>query len=358
MKIGILTYHRSHNYGALLQAIALRKVLEDMGHQATFIDYWPAYHRHMYALFSFSAMMEKRRIRPKWRYLKECLTKYCIRKERRQSFDDFISRYIAPYLSPMDGEYDVIVHGSDQIWRKQPEMHTYNPVYFGKNEFRARRKISYAASMGVLPEEQCDMIILKDYLQNLDKISVRESDLKRLVESLGYPCEQHLDPTLLLTGEEWTRLMDIRPTEPQKRYVLFYNLMPDSFDINGIEAFAEARGLELRTLHSKAAKRNSERDITTADPKDFLSLIYHADFVFTSSFHGLAFSLLFGKQFYAAFKKNSGRAESLLEQLGIPSRLLPSMGIIPMDDILVDYTAVSDRMKKLRSSSIQYLQDL
>ena len=358
MKIGILTYHRSHNYGALLQAIALRKVLEDMGHQATFIDYWPAYHRHMYALFSFSAMMEKRRIKPKLRYLKECLTKYSIRKERRQSFEGFIANYIIPYLSPMEGEYDLIVHGSDQIWRKQPEMHTYNPVYFGKNEFRARRKISYAASMGVLPEEQCDMIILKDYLQKLDKISVREADLKRLVESLGYPCEQHLDPTLLLTGEEWTRLMDIQTSKSKKRYVLFYHLMPNSFDIKGIEAFAEARGLELRTLHSKAAKRNSERDITTADPKDFLSLIYHADFVFTSSFHGLAFSLLFGKQFYAAFKKNSGRAESLLEQLGIPSRLLPSMGIIPMDDILVDYTAVSDRMKKLRSSSIQYLQDL
>lgn len=358
MKIGILTYHRSHNYGALLQAIALRKVLEDMGHQATFIDYWPAYHRHMYALFSFSAMMEKRRIRPKWRYLKKCLTKYGIRKERRQSFDGFIANYIIPYLSPLDGEYDLIVHGSDQIWRKQPEIRTYNPVYFGRNDIRARRKISYAASMGVLPEEQCDMIILKDYLQNLDKISVRESDLKRLVESLGYPCEQHIDPTLLLTGDEWASLMDIRPTEPQKRYVLFYNLMPDSFDIKGIEAFAAARGLELRILYSEAVKKNSEKEITTADPKDFLSLVYHADFVFTSSFHGLAFSLLFGKQLYAAFKKNSGRAESLLEQLGISERLLQPMSMIPADDMPIDYSALTDRMKELRSSSIQYLQDL
>ena len=358
MKIGILTYHRSHNYGALLQTIALRKVLEDMGHQATFIDYWPAYHRHMYALFSFSAMMEKRRIRPKWRYLKKCLTKYSIRKKRRQSFDDFIANYIMPYLSPLDGEYDLIVHGSDQIWRKQPEMRTYNPVYFGRNDIRAGRKISYAASMGVLPEDQCDIAILKDYLQSLDKISVRESDLKRLVVSLVYPCEQHLDPTLLLTGDEWASLMDIRPTEPPKRYVLFYNLMPDSFDIKGIEAFAAARGLELRILYSEAVKKNSEKEITTADPKDFLSLVYHADFVFTSSFHGLAFSLLFGKQFYAAFKRNSGRAESLLEQLGIPGRLLQPMGIIPEADSEIDYVAVYERMKELRNFSLQYLKDL
>ena len=56
MKIGILTYHRSNNYGALLQAIALRKVLADMGHEVSFIDYWPAYHRHIYEAFSIASL--------------------------------------------------------------------------------------------------------------------------------------------------------------------------------------------------------------------------------------------------------------------------------------------------------------
>lgn len=357
MKIGILTYHRSHNYGALLQAIALRKVLTGMGHDVTYVDYWPDYHRHMYSLINLEHLKELG-IRGKCRYVKNIVMTLPYRKERIENFRSFISGHIEPYVSSPYDSYDLLIHGSDQIWRKQPEIHTYNPVYFGKNCVQADRKISYAASMGILPEEQSDLKVLGDYLQNLDKISVRESDLKRLVESLGYPCEQHLDPTLLLTGDEWASLMDIRPTEPPKRYVLFYNLMPDSFDINGIEAFAEARGLELRTLHSKAAKRNSERDITTADPQEFLSLIYHADFVFTSSFHGLAFSLLFGKQFYAAFKKNSGRAESLLAQLGISERLLQPMSMIPADDMPIDYSALTDRMKELRSSSIQYLQDL
>ena len=357
MKIGILTYHRSHNYGALLQAIALRKVLTGMGHDVTYVDYWPDYHRHMYSLINLEHLKELG-IRGKCRYVKNIVMTLPYRKERIENFRSFISGHIEPYVSSPYDSYDLLIHGSDQIWRKQPEIHTYNPVYFGKNCVQADRKISYAASMGILPEEQSDLKVLGDYLQNLDKISVRESELKRLVESLGYPCEQHLDPTLLLTGDEWASLMDIRPTEPPKRYVLFYNLMPDSFDINGIEAFAEVRGLELRTLHSKAAKRNSERDITTADPQEFLSLIYHADFVFTSSFHGLAFSLLFGKQFYAAFKKNSGRAESLLAQLGISVRLLQPMSMIPADDMPIDYSALTDRMKELRSSSIQYLQDL
>lgn len=77
-----------------------------------------------------------------------------------------------------------------------------------------------------------------------------------------------------------------------------------------------------------------------------------------SSFHGLAFSLLFGKQFYAAFKKNSGRAESLLAQLCIPGRLLQPMGLIPEADSEIDYVAVYERMKELRNFSLQYLKDL
>ena len=95
MKIGILTYHRSHNYGALLQAIALRKVLSDMGHVVTFIDYWPAYHKHLYDVFSFHNLLKKRGIRGKCRYAKICFLHYKYRKRRKEAFDLFITNYIA-----------------------------------------------------------------------------------------------------------------------------------------------------------------------------------------------------------------------------------------------------------------------
>ena len=90
MKIGILTYHRSHNYGALLQGIALKEVLVRLGHQVTFIDYWPAYHRHIYALFSFHWMMARKGIRAKISYLKNCIANYKNRKNRKTNFDAFI----------------------------------------------------------------------------------------------------------------------------------------------------------------------------------------------------------------------------------------------------------------------------
>ena len=120
MKIGILTYHRSHNYGALLQAIALRKVLSDMGNEVFFIDYWPNYHRHMYALFSVKWLINRPGRKSKLLYIKDCLLHCSVRKQRKQNFDLFISHFILPYISSCDDSYDVIVHGSDQIWRKQP----------------------------------------------------------------------------------------------------------------------------------------------------------------------------------------------------------------------------------------------
>lgn len=354
MKIGILTYHRSHNYGALLQAIALRKVLTGMGHDVTYVDYWPDYHRHMYSLINLEDLKELG-IRGKCRYVKNIVMTLPYRKERIENFRSFISGHIEPYVSSPYDSYDLLIHGSDQIWRKQPEIHTYNPVYFGKNCVQADRKISYAASMGILPEEQSDLKVLGDYLQNLDKISVRESDLKHLVESFGYTCEQHVDPTLLLSGEEWVQAMNVHASEPEKNYLLFYNLMGNSFDVDAIQKFAKARKLELKILYSRAAGRNTNRSITTANPLEFLNLIYNAKFVITSSFHGLVFSLLFKKPFFASFCKNEGRAASLLEIVNLKERLLKPMSDIPMDLKEIDYEQVFLAVDKYKRNSLDYL---
>ena len=358
MKIGILTYHRSNNYGALLQAIALRKVLSDMGHEVTFIDYWPAYHRRMYALFSLHWMMSRKGLMGKIKYMRTCIKNHFYMKERKCKFDKFIINKIEPYVSSTDETYDIIVHGSDQIWRKQPEIGTYNPFYFGNHSIAAKKKISYAASMGRISHDESDKLKLKDYFAHLDSISVREKDLKNFVEGMGFPCIQHIDPTLLLSGEKWIELMNIQTRKIEKKYVLYYNLIPNSFDDERVKAFAETKGLELKTLYSKASRKNSYKDITTADPLDFLNLIYNAEFVLTSSYHGLVFSILFKKQFYASFRNNAGRAESLLAQLSISDRLLQSQSQIPLDNVQINYMTVTKHLDELRTSSLSYLQNI
>ncbi len=356
MKIGILTYHCSHNYGALLQGIALKWVLVKMGHQATFVDYWPAYHRHMYALFSFEWMKSRKGIKRKFGYLKESIKNYKNRKARKQNFDTFIAEYIDPYTSSMNESYDVIVHGSDQIWRKQPEINTYNPVYFGKHTIKADKKISYAASMGILPERESDKQKLKSLLPNLNSISVRERDLLDLVQSLGYTeARQDIDPTLLLTADDWVKMLNLKKNESGEKYALYYKIK-DSFDVGSLRRFAESRGLQLKIIYSKAVGKETDARIMTADPKQFLELIYHADFVFTSSFHGLAFSLLFHKPFLASFTNNAGRAASLLSALDLSDYLVSPKTALPTQIDEINYDSVDSKLSQMRKVSMRFLE--
>ena len=356
MKIGILTYHRSHNYGALLQGIALREVLVRQGHQVTFIEYWPAYHRHMYALFSFHWMMSRKGFKRKWSYLKNCIFNYSTRKIRKSNFDKFISEYIEPYTSSVDENYDVIVHGSDQIWRKQ--IKTYNPVYFGKHEIKTKKNISYAASMGILPERESDRQKLKTLLSNLNDISVREHDLLDLVDSLGFTeAHQDIDPTLLLTADDWVNMFGLKKSESEEKYALYYKIK-DSFDVGILQRFANSKGLILKIVYSKAVGQETDSRIMTANPRQFLELMYNADYVFTSSFHGLAFSLLFHKPFLASFTNNAGRAASLLAALDLSDYLLSPKVNIPAQIDNIYYDQVDSKLNQMRVSSMKYLKSV
>jgi len=355
MKIGILTYHRSHNYGALLQAIALREVLMREGHQVTFIDYWPAYHRHMYALFSFHRMMSRKGFKGKLDYLRSCIKNYTYRKERKNKYECFIAEYIEPYTSSVDEAYDVIVHGSDQIWRKQPELGTYNPVYFGKHNIKASKKISYAASMGILAKSNAEKSLLKNYIQCLDAVSVRESGLKDLIKDFGRnDVRQDLDPTLLLPADFWINKFKLK-VRTEEHYALYYKIQ-DAFDIKELKTFAKSKGLKLKVIHSKALGKNTDENVTTAGPKAFLELMYGADMVFTSSFHGLAFSLIFHKPFLASFVKNAGRAASILQSLGMEDCLVNPKSKLVNVDANIDCSQIDNTLLPMRNDSIEFLK--
>ena len=355
MKIGILTYHRSHNYGALLQGIALREVLTRAGHNVTFIDYWPAYHRHMYALFSFHWMMSLNGLKGKLSYLINCVFYYSTRKIRKSNFDKFISEYIEPYTSSVDEYYDVIVHGSDQIWRKQPEINAYNPVYFGMHGINTPKKISYAASMGILPQKDSEKAILKEYISHLDSISVREKSLQELVMNLGFEKVSHdLDPTLLLNQEYWVNKFKL--VKNDKPYALYYKIQ-DSFDIQELRRYAKSKGLNLKVIHSRARCAESEENITTASPLQFLQLLYGADTLFTSSFHGLVFALNFNKPFFASFYKNGSRASSLLRLCDLEHRLVSPKASITSVEGAIDYSKVDRVLEGLREISIENLRE-
>lgn len=354
MKIGIVTYHRTNNYGAVMQALATRFVLEEMGHEVYYVDYWPDYHKEKYAIFPKTRFAKLSWLR-KANFLLLLFLHYKTKKKRIENFEKFFQTYIYPYCRPIDDTYDIVVYGSDQIWRKQKEIGDYNPFYFGENNIKTQRHISYAASMGILPDNDVDNSKVKELVSHLDKISVREEDLQQLLLSLGYTdVTLSLDPTLLLTSEEWDKHL---PTEGYTgvKYALLYSMGSNAFDMNEVKKFTDSKGLKLIVLRGYATTKETGTNITSAGPSEFIRLIKNAEYVFSASFHGLAFSIIYGKQFFTSFLSNSGRAGSLLNQLGVKGRLLTPKSPIPQDAPPIDYNAVRSKIETYRKEAFEFL---
>ncbi len=359
MKIGILTYHRSHNFGALLQAIALRKVLTNNGHKVSYIDYWPDYHVAMYSLFSWKAF-KRQNLKGKCSYTASRILGYRTKAPSYRKFNEFIKKYIEPYCEPLGTPFDLILYGSDQIWRKQPWLNTYNPVYFGVHSSQARIHASYAASMGILPEEKDtdDCNTLRSLLPHLDYISVRESNLLELIKKMGASnARQSVDPTLLLTSEQWDAILPkpINLTKTRKSYVLFVNYIPNSFNEEELRIFASQNNLDFIKVNGTVLNRDTSDAIIGASPQELVDFIRNSTIVFTSSFHALIFALIYGKTAYASFKKNGDRAKFLLNSLDLSSFYLEEHASIPSDIPQIDKGKIRQRMKELTEPSINYL---
>lgn len=354
MKIGILTYHRTLNYGACLQAVATRIVLEKMGHEVYYVDYWPEYHSQGYRTFSLVQFMKLPSVGWKLNYILSTSN----RKKRNDNFSSFFKKYIIPYCRPISEEYDVVVYGSDQIWRKQKNLNDYNPIYFGENECRSHRHIAFSASMGVLPDNDSNRNTLSKLLSNFEKIAVREDDLFEFVKSLGYSnVVKTLDPTLLLESKDWDTIIET-PKYSEDPYVLVYSIgKVDAFNMDSIRKYASQRNLVLKILSGTPSKYDTKNHITTAGPNEFLRLVKNAECVFTSSFHGLVFSLLYKKEVYVSFTHNSNRAKTLLKSVGLEERFVRPKQEIPFME-RIDYSEIMSKLEGLRESTMKYLNSI
>ncbi len=352
MKIGILTYHRAHNYGAILQAIATRVFLKKHGYNSYYVDYYPDYHRLLYVPFSIKEIVN-RRFKGSCFYVLERLLYWSDLKLRYNNFISFIKSNILPFCKSVDEKYDIVIYGSDQIWRKQRLGIGYNPIYFGDNSINARMKIAYAASMGELPSCEDEKYLLSLY-ENFNSISVREESLKSFLEEKGlkniYSC---LDPTLLLDLEDWIPF--IKPIAKKRDYVLWYNLQDSAFDEKQVRDFAGRIGCDLKIIYGGVKRKNSDMYDVVSGPGEFLSLIYNAKCVLSSSFHGVVFSIIFNKPFYASLVVNSNRVTDLLGSLNIDNCFIDGNNISQYSLPIIDFHYVNEKMKVLRAESEQYL---
>ena len=359
MKIGILTYHRAHNYGAMLQAYALRKVLTDNGYEVQFIDYWPYSHQKQYALvkpFRGATFADK------FKNIVADILTLLRRYSRIRKFQSFSYNHLG--LShkihyPLDRQtitehFDCIIVGSDQIWRNYINSKIYtgfDPVYFCQTLKINTRCISYAASMGIIDITSEDQKILEQYLQVFRTILVRENSLQEFVKELGFHAEVVVDPTLLLNKNQWN---DLLPSYRYKkeRYVLYYELIQSAEATAYAKHKANDLGCQLLVMSATIHAIPKKRYVCSASPIEFIHAIRDAEYVIATSFHGTAFSIIFEKQFIVTgLKNNADRVQTLLRNLGIEQHYQEKVKTV--EDI--NYTNVKLLQTKMQQQSFNLL---
>lgn len=324
-KIGIVTYHRAYNYGASLQAYALKTFLSMNVQQSVhFVDYWPSYHAQIYDVFNLKDFLS-RSILGKMRYLLEFPYRAPNKYRRAGLFNRFIKQYLSgnePFLSTNE-VIDTVVYGSDQIWRYQNRRlyKGYNLVYFGGTQIRAKKRVAYAGSSGSLPIGKSEENLLKNYFKNFDFLSCRELQLNNLVTN-NFKIESKLvvDPVFLLSFEQWKKMIPTRKVD--KKFVLIYNIHRSHIVPDLSKALATQFGLrELEIIgNTNIIEKQNQKGVL--GPLEFLDYIFYADYVVTSSFHGVAFAILLQKQFFVHLEVASDRVISLLEICGLADRLV------------------------------------
>ena len=362
MKIGILTYHRAENYGALLQAYALMSYLRSLGYDVSFVDYWPKYHSDYFRLFPWQQFKNRRGIR-KLIFLLQLIFWVIPRFVRKRRLKRFMFEQLglqrdAIYTSANSKteKYDVVIYGSDQIWRKQDlDGVGYDNWYFGSDNVQAVRKIVYAGSMGSINTTEKDDLYVKAMMQHFDCISVRELDLHSYLESVGVLSSLVVDPVFLLSKEQWKELSG--NSVSKTRYILFYNLLDTPESVRFVKKLSIEKQLPIKEISKKMSPFHiGKRYIKTASVKYFLQLIYGAEYVVSNSFHGVAMSLIFHKKIYAVgMGKKASRVCSLIESLGMEDLYSEEGDKIP--DVIIDYKVVENRLSRLVNKSKDFIKE-
>lgn len=361
MRIGILTFHCAHNYGAVLQCYALQQAIKYLGHDVEVIDYRPNFLVKPYNIIYLKRLRAKSPLHT----IKKCLDELLVLKKRiirHNAFDSFINSklILSERIKKFDkipSKYDVYVMGSDQIWN--PKItHGYDNAYFGNFNFTKgkRRYISYAASMESSATDKRAEEELARLLKNLDAISVRESQLadfltRDLVSHVKV--ETVLDPTLIVDRQIWDKIA--KSTLSDRRYVLIYQIRQD---INTRRIATElARQLNATVVEITANFRaKGGTDILQCvSPEEFVGLIRDSTCVVTTSFHATSFSIIYNKPFYTLQLSdgNDSRAQSLLQSLLLSDRMINKESSPIFTDI--DYKKIEVRIQKLKKDALDFL---
>lgn len=373
MKIGILTQPLHNNYGGILQAYALQKVLKDMGHEALIIQRCNN-KRNFFDIFLFQLKaFIKRHIGRDYYPLLSIEWQEHICKNNSLFIDEYVYPKSAKLFTDVSfrsyvgsQNFDAFIVGSDQVWRPvySPRIETYF-LDFVPRDSRVK-KIAYAASFGVDRWEfnKNETGGCAALAKTFGAISVRENTGVELCNKyLGVHAEHVLDPTMLLDKSVYEKIaMKSRISSGD----LFYYLLDLSSkkvailsNINERIGGTPFTALPLSATYKNFRKEKSLNAYVYPGPSSWLRGFYDSKFVVTDSFHGCVFSIIFNRPFIAIGNEGRGmsRFKSLLSLFDLEERLVSPSEDIPITliDKEIDWVKVNRKKEQLRDKSFQFL---
>ncbi|NEO94751.1 MAG: polysaccharide pyruvyl transferase family protein [Moorea sp. SIO3G5] len=357
MKVGILTFHNTTNYGATLQAYALMQVIQSQGHEVELIDYRPyrvglAYLKHLYVNKCFRFRYSISNTVKSWKMRQFLLSRMGLSK---------LKFYRKTSLDSWNPDYDVVVCGSDEIWELGKVIESIPlgtdfclSYFFDFISNPKTRKVSYAPSCGPTKTFGNHREKVSQLLKNFHAISVRDAhSLKLLSEEYGIQATKVLDPTFLADFKDITASVPI-----QQKYILVYGALSGD-EQNYVKAVADREELEIISIGYPCQVADVNR--VDIGPEEWLGYYAQASYVFTSFYHGTIFSIIFNKPFTTFSRSTAGdnkskKVQDLLKDLDIEDRLLNVNRITsPQPQLNLELNFDTSKLQQMIGKSNAYL---
>ncbi len=363
-KVAIVTLHGYSNYGNKLQNYALQEVIKKLGFDVETINFNVLELNKRSSIFVKikTALLNPKKIfdfinRQRLNFRLNFLYKKLI-NEKISRFKEFSVNFLnekcyelsLSELDKINDLYSYFISGSDQVW---------NPLYI--NEYfkyyltfaEKSKSISYAASFAV-PEVSDEISFrIKPWLEDFNYISVREIEGQRIVKAItNLDVPVLVDPTLLIDKEHWIDLARVHEHKPKNKYILTYFLGKDNKTaFKRINLIAKESGFDIVRLGDLKAKI-----FYAADPSEFIDYFNDAEIIFTDSFHGAVFSILFNRPF-VVFKRGNmnSRIDTLLSKFKLEDRHWDY--VKEHENYFdIDYSHVDAILEEEREKSFNYLK--
>lgn len=351
MKLGILTFHRAFNCGAMLQAWALKTVLERMGHSVEFPScnsvgntkrFMPVWVEGTLSLFKRCCSLVYRILYNSLSFPGEDIKRWRFQRFKKNFLPerDCMPQDFSKY-------YDGIVVGSDQVWSDRHSNEEAS-LFFGNAIPKDLPKITYAASYGDLPLTDERLARVIDAAKRFQAVSAREQLVKDQIEvASGKDVQVVLDPTLLLTADEYAPLLEeFKP--PRKPYLFMYTLRTSPFYVETAKKVAKALGVDaiIAPMYQYSRLFAPSGLMYGISPERMVGYIANATYVLAGSFHGTAFATIFNKPFLS-LRENLENPDALSR----PGTLLKLTG--NLNRIVTPETSIEEMVELLKTPPVQ-----